>query len=392
LLAFLAAGILYSLLLPSALRYPDESEYLALSANIVHGHGHSLDGIHPSALRPPGYSYFLAAVTAFGGGVAWIRIVQFFLIAGTILLVTRLVDETARPPRLLIVTLLTLAYPISFYMAGTLYPQTLGSFLFLVALSLLLSRKRTLLINVATGAAFGVLVLVVPTFAFTFVVGAIMAWALKYVRVRDLVPIGFVIALTIVPWTVRNYLAFHRFVPIASISGANLLIGNCETTIPNGGSGNIDHGHYDDEADALGLDEFDRDRFYRDAALTWIRNNPGRAFVLYLEKTANFFNVVNLYDARIVGEISIWKQAANGASYLFLMALLFWRLLELKKRPLTRLEAFLLVVYGLSAFTSAIFITRIRYRLPYDYLIITIVAIHLAEKWEAWRAGRAIPT
>jgi len=32
----------------------------------------------------------------------------------------------------------------------------------------------------------------------------------------------------------------------------------------------------------------------------------------------------------------------------------------------------------------AIFVTRIRYRLPYDYLIIAIVAMHLSRRLQLW--------
>ena len=73
-----------------------------------------------------------------------------------------------------------------------------------------------------------------------------------------------------------------------------------------------------------------------------------------------------------------------GVSYIVLLALLVWRLAELKRFPLLPREKLFLIVYVLTAFTMAIFVTRIRYRLPYDYLIIAIVAMHLSRRLQLW--------
>jgi len=54
-----------------------------------------------------------------------------------------------------------------------------------------------------------------------------------------------------------------------------------------------------------------------------------------------------------------------------------------KRYPIVPREKLFLVVYFLSAFTSAIFFTRIRHRLPYDYLIIAIVASNLSRRLES---------
>jgi hypothetical protein len=71
-----------------------------------------------------------------------------------------------------------------------------------------------------------------------------------------------------------------------------------------------------------------------------------------------------------------------GASYLLLLVLLAWRLIDFRRFPLTPREKLLLIVYVLSAFTSAIFFTRIRHRLPYDYLIIAVIASNLSARLE----------
>ncbi len=295
---------------------------------------------------------------------------------------------TAQDPRgpdaVLMTTLVVMAYPLFFYTSGTLYPQTLSAFLFVLALSLLLRRGHCWPGDLAAGLVFGYLILVVPTFLLTLFVVLAVAGVLRIIRWRQaaivLVAAGFIVCL----WTARNFAVFHQFVPVASNSGENLLIGNCENTSPTGGSGNVDRTHYEAEARARGLDEFQTDRYYRDAALKWIAADPGRALALYLEKTANFFNVYNQYAPENKGEVTPWKQAVAGATYVLLLALLLWRMAEWRRFPLTTQEIFFLAVYVLSAFTMAVFVTRIRYRLPYDYLIVAIVAAHLQRRLASW--------
>jgi hypothetical protein len=335
-------------------------------------------------MRPPGYPVFLAAIFAPGGGIAAVRVVQYFALALTLMLVTRLLTRHAGPVPLFFVTAVTLLYPVQFYTAATLYPQTLSAALFLLALVLTLREPRSVAVNLLAGVIWGALFLVVPTFVLTLGVVLAVGWWLRLVRIADAVPIFVGVVLMVSVWVARNEIVFGRFVPFATNSGENLLIGNCENTIPYGGSGNVDRSHYTQEVEAQGLDEFAADKYYQHAALTWIKEHPGHAFVLYLEKAANYFNVYNAYAPGTTAEVSPWKQIVMAASYIVLLALLAWRLVESGRHPLDAREKFLLAIYVLTAFTMAIFVTRIRYRLPYDFLIIAIIAGHLQRRVGPW--------
>lgn len=382
-LVFLA-GAIYSCLLPTTARFPDEGQYLQLAHNLLNGYGFSWDGEHPTAARPPGYPIFLTAIESFGGGIIAMRIIQYAAFIGTVLLVYQLFPLSNRFGGPLVVLGVVMLYPVLFYTTSTLYPQTLSAFLFILAIVLLLQSPRGILLNSALGIVYGVLLLVVPTFALTLPVLLLAAWGLKLIRWHEAIPIAVGVVLVVSPWIARNEIVFHKFVPFASNSGANFLIGNCAETIPYGGSGNVDRTKYQEEACKLNLDEFDEDKYYQQVAMNWIKANPGRAFVLYLEKTANYFNVYNAYAPGTTAEASPWKQVAMGASYVLLLGLLAWRLSEMKRFPLLPREKLFLIVYVLTAFTMAIFVTRIRYRLPYDYLIIAIVAMHLSRRIELW--------
>jgi hypothetical protein len=250
-----------------------------------------------------------------------------------------------------------------------------------------LAEKRGFPLDFAAGLTWGALFLTVPTFVLTFLVVLATAWALGLLRRRSglIMILGAVIVVG--AWTLRNEAEFHQFVPFASNSGENFLVGNSENTVPYGGSGNVDRTHYRQEARALGLDEFQQDRFYRQAALRWIADHPSRAFVLYLEKALNFFNGWNEYAPENQAEVSVWKQAIMAATYALLLALLVWRLVEFRRFPPEAWEKLFLITYVLSAFTLAIFFTRIRHRLPYDYLIIAVIAAHLSRRLQGWLGG-----
>ena len=386
LLLYLLAGMIYSAVLPAVARFPDEDEYLKLSYNLVHGPGYSMDGVNLTACRPPGYAFFLAGIRVLGGGFFSFRAAQFLLLGATVVLLSRLSSEKKPFAGLLVVTCLVICYPLLFYTSATLYPQILAGFLFVLALVLTLIEKRGLALNLVTGLTFGALIFEVPTFLFTMVIGVGAAGLLKIIRWRDVLVIVLAASLVVGAWTARNAALFHRFVPIASNSGLSLLMGNNSTVIAYEAASNVGMNPYYARARSLGLDEFQSDRFYRDQAVSWIQAHPGHALVLYFEKVLNFFNIINVYQTR--QEVTAWKQAVMAVAYLLLLGLLAWRLAEIRRFPLVPREKLFLIVYILSAFTAAIFFTRIRYRLPYDYLIMAIIAQHLSRRLEIWMTSR----
>jgi hypothetical protein len=77
-----------------------------------------------------------------------------------------------------------------------------------------------------------------------------------------------------------------------------------------------------------------------------------------------------------------------GASYLLLLGLTGWRLVEARRGfPLMAREKLFLLIYLASAFTMAIFLMRIRLRLPYDELLMVVVAGHLCRRRLAARVS-----
>jgi hypothetical protein len=383
---YVVAGMIYSATLVAGTRFPDEVEYLAISHNVLQGIGYSLDGETLTAGRAPGYPYFLSAIQFLGGGFFSFRALQFLLLGLTFLAATRLATDRKMSSGLLVVTGLAAGYPVIFYLAGTLYSQTLSEFLFVLAMGLTLAGPRRLALDLAAGLAFGALILTVPSFLLIMIVTLACAWFLNLLRPRNIAGIFLAAALVMSVWITRNVVYLHHFIPVASNSGMNFLTANNPHAIVYKGVDTEAMGVYWLTVKGYGWDEFQANAYYWNIALAYLREHPGHAFVQYLERTLNYFNFMNGYAPFNGEELSVWKQAVVAVSYLALLALLGWRLADRKRYPVSSREKLLLTVYVLSAFTSAIFLTRIRLRVPFDFLIIAVVALYLSRRIEDWLA------
>ena len=187
----------------------------------------------------------------------------------------------------LIAAMLLATYPVLFYAAGTLYPQTVGVFLLLLVLG---SRDQASVRSTAlAGVVFGLLILCIPSMLPMF---ALMPWLFCRPRPGRLAAIYALSALLVMAlWTVRNYRVFHDFIPVSTNSGINLLFGNSEHAGADTGD-MVDVSRYN--AQTQGMSEAQADRFFRREALVWIAQHKPQAFRLYALK---FFNYFNRYSA-----------------------------------------------------------------------------------------------
>mgnify|MGYP007051337546 CR=1 len=77
----LLCGLGYSLYLGDALRFPDEGQYYRIAVHLAAGDGYTLDGVTPTAIRPPGYPLFLALFVRLGAPVIGLRYLNFIMLA-----------------------------------------------------------------------------------------------------------------------------------------------------------------------------------------------------------------------------------------------------------------------------------------------------------------------
>jgi hypothetical protein len=382
----LVAGIFYSINLGNELRFHDEQAYYLLATNLVSHHLYSFDGQRSSLYRPPGYPLFLALFVFMGCDIVSLRILNFVALGICIILIYHILKKFISPRAGLIGAFLVVCYPVLFYAAGTLYPQIIAACVFLLVIYLMIFKPAWKWSFLLSGLLFGWLVLAVPTFLYALALLLIWAWATGGFRLLKKYLITALLACLVVSlWTIRNYTIAHHFVPVSTNSGFMLLLGNCENTTPNAGP-NADITQYRNEAMRLDLSEYQEDLYYRSKAFEWIRNHKAEALKLYLLKTLNHFNYWN--DLYTKSEGSAAKETIMLFTFGPLLLLFMGRILCAKMMRLSSLEILLITLYITSAFVHAVFFTRIRYRVPFDFLLIIVVAGFLNEIFNRWKAKR----
>ncbi|MDA0991042.1 MAG: hypothetical protein O3A51_09860 [Verrucomicrobia bacterium] len=374
--AALVLGIGYAVHLGDQLRYPDERDYVAI-ARTLSDHGiFSRDGQTPTAYRPPGYPFLLATLAKAGAGVVGFRLLNMVAFAGCIVFCAGLAMRASGQPRAgIVAALLAAAYPLNFYTAGTLYPQTISACGLLAALTLMTHKSAPSIARYfGGGLLLGALTLVSPTSV--CILAVFLLWSLLYHRRRALLPLGMLLlawALVLAPWIARNQQQFGRFVFVSTNGGINLLLGNSEHTTPNAGV-NVDLSRYYLEAGHL--DEIDRSRYYTSAALDHIRQHPRASVILYARKFLNHFHYRNTLNT--AGEARPWRDLLLLCTYGPLLMLTLLRLAGTRRRTLHPTEVLLIALYLGAAAFLAIFFTRIRFRMPFDFALVVLAANAIA--------------
>lgn len=75
-------------------------------------------------------------------------------------------------------------------------------------------------------------------------------------------------------------------------------------------------------------------------------------------------------------------------TYYPLLALMLLRLMLRRRVPVSPFEGYLLALYLLGALVQAVFFTRIRFRVPFDLLLIALDALFLSYLIEPRSASR----
>ena len=117
------------------------------------------------------------------------------------------------------------------------------------------------------------------------------------------------------------------------------------------------------------LDEVQRDGFLASNAVDWIRAQPFKAFGLYLQKFVNWFSTNNLLATQ--PESSHTRVVVLALTYFpLLTAAIVFALCRLHR--LSPIEIYILGSYFVAAAGYSVFFTRIRFRVPFDYLLVIL--------------------
>lgn len=355
-------------------RYHDELEYYAIATHLVEGKGFSLDGITPTAYRPPVYPALIAVCLYVSGGILLAKILNVAFIFLSALCYSKIASRLSDGSRVY-VPLLFLMYPVVTYSATTLYPQLFGMLLLGWILLVIFEQGESMAGAIKAGGVLGVLILAIPGFMLCAPVICLGFLCAPGVIIRQKIIHSawclMVCMLVVSIWSARNYYHFGEIIPVSTNSGVNLLLGNSDYATANSGV-NADISRYQDEARAM--NEVEKDAYYKEQAIEWIKNNPEKALALYFKKVGNYFNYqLNLATK---SQDSAYKNAVMFASYYLILLMSVGRLLTGKN--ISGFEKFLYFFYISNAFLAAVFFTRIRFRIPFDGVIILLAAIFVS--------------
>ncbi|MGA8529962.1 MAG: hypothetical protein WB622_09630, partial [Acidobacteriaceae bacterium] len=183
------------------------------------------------------------------------------------------------------------------------------------------------------------------------------------------------IAVLLGAWSYRNYRVFHAFVFVSTNGGVNLLLGNSDDATSNSTSDSLAM-HYVEQGHSE-PNEVAADRYYSQQAKQWILHHPARAARLYFGKLVHYFGLVDHLVSDDNSSPLVVRNVRMGIMLVTwgpLLLLFFLRLALFRKFPLSFAEALFAGLYIFNAAVVSLFFTRIRFRIPMDWLLIAVDA------------------
>jgi len=256
----------------------DSAWYLDVARNLAFNHvfgtGTAGANLTPTAFRPPLYSAVIALLWLRDSPpISAVLLLQAFFGAATVALVFLIAsDQFPRSVARLAAAGMAVA-PMTGHFTAVILNETL--FTFLLTLGVFCWGRKH---YSATGLVFGLAALTrVVILPFVVLLPLLTLFGPWRSFRRDYLKILLFVLALISPWTIRNAIQFHRFIPIAAGGyGTNLFLGSLETSDADDVTKRKALLSRVDEAGGRQADETAFDRVRLAAALRRIADNPGR--------------------------------------------------------------------------------------------------------------------
>lgn len=238
-LVALVLRVAFVLATPNYTPIHDDRDYDRIAGSVARGNGYPSDRLEPvgerhivtpAAYRPPGWPYVLGGIYAvFGRDVTAARIVLAVLGAGVAALVGLIALQLwGRRPSLWATGLAALYVPLGL-LGSSLLSETPFVLLELAALAAALAQRRRasgwrwallagLFVGLASLTRFNGPLLLLPV--------ALLVWTGRPRRrpaalLRPLAAVAVAVAV-VAPWTIRNAVEIHAFIPVSTEAGGTL--------------------------------------------------------------------------------------------------------------------------------------------------------------------------
>ncbi len=226
--------------------------------------------------------------------------------------------------------------------------------------------------------------------------GSYGAGRLRWSTLRGLIAASLVVAVLIIPWTIRNQLAFQTLVPLNTNSGFAFFWGNHPIygthflgLLPGGWSA------YTDliPENLRSLNEGQLDQALLKLGFGFVLDDPKRFVLLSISRTREFFEFWPSADSGFVSNVS--RVASFGIALPFMLYGLVVSLRFLRKPDTLCQRSEIALLYLFIVFYSGIHLASwalIRYRLPVDAILLIFAALGLVDVVHRLRLRRTGPT
>jgi len=296
----LAVRLAFVLFFPP-LYAPDTGSYEIIAQSLVKGDGFSSSPGVPSLTRAPGYPLFLAGVYfLFGPSHIAVKSIQALLGAIGCIIIYFIGREIFNRKVGLWSGVTMALYPPLISTAGFVLSEELS--IFLLATSILFLTKAMKSKEVGWYALSGIFMglatlcrSVTLLFPFFLYLTFLFSPSKKREFVRISIFLLFTI-VTIVPWTIRNYVRFNAFIPTEIQGGRNLWVGSyfpSDGLLPYSTTSDQEYENPEDKEAynkiGRGLSPIEADKAYSSEAIKNILNNPSGYSRLCVQKFERFW-------------------------------------------------------------------------------------------------------
>ncbi|MBI3540460.1 MAG: glycosyltransferase family 39 protein, partial [Candidatus Eisenbacteria bacterium] len=282
-------------------------------------------------------------------------------------------------------------HPLLVFFSGYLLTEATFCATLLLALYMSADWTRTPRAGRALGAgiAWGVAALTRPTALTMPLVVALWAWRPLGLtvgaseRAKQLAILALGIALTVGPWTIRNAIVLHAFVPVTTGGGGALMVANNPRTwdVPESRGGADSESYRAALAGAYrGLNEIQIDARARAETWAFMRARNAEWAAVVAAKLARFWRLT-----AEGGGTGSWQRAGSPLAALRADPLLLWSLVTLPlalwgalralRGPRRWFQSLPLLVVLHFTLIAAVFFGSLRMRVPIEPMVALLVAV-----------------
>lgn len=368
----------------------DDKGYVITAQNIVLRHVFMFNGdTRPSVFVMPGYPFFIAFFFWIFGvhpsTLDIVRVAQMLLMIAGTGLVYRMAEQFFNAWIAAASYVLLLFLPGYFFTPLFLYSESL--FIFLATVDFMLAlrfyERPTVRNMVYFGLVLGMTILTRPTIALFPAAFMIFLWLRRVLRFGQFFKLSLVGALIsvafLIPWWVRNYHDYHKFIPLSAETGNPLLYGS----FPIAYSLNL----WQEEPTRIVLtkrelslfrtgapslyvrNELDLQAGYKNIAYEW-HKNPGRFILSY---TVGKF--INFYTTMFWVKYNAFTSGVQRLVHWFLMLAILFGLIF---APRSKYKTWLLIYTFSTQIVYQVYLSMARYSLPIVFFMMPFAVWFLA--------------